>query len=235
MTRPRLLDLYSGGGGAAAGYIAAGFEVVGVDVVDHSAYYPGEFVQGDALQFARDHAHEFDAVHASPVCKRYSTATGAQHRDKHPDQVANAREVLTGTGLPWVMENVPQAPLRRDLLLCGSHFDLVSGGHLLKRHRVFELEGFEVPQPACTCRDGRPVAGVYGDLSNAGFKRYHTKRGGVKFPLAHARAVMGVDLPAKPLSQAIPAAYSRYIGNYLYWSLGAENARRLFDGKDVAA
>ena len=223
----KLLDLYSGGGGAAAGYIVAGFEVVGVDIADHSAYYPGEFVQGDALAFVREHGHEFDAVHASPVCKRYSTATGAQHRDKHPDQVADTRDALMSTGLPWVMENVPQAPLRRDLLLCGSHFALASGGHLLKRHRVFELHGFEVPQLACTCRDGRPIAGVYGDLSNDGFRRYNTKRGGVKFPLSHARVVMGVDLPAKPLSQAIPAAYSRYIGEYLAWSIAAENAGEL--------
>lgn len=224
----KLLDLYSGGGGAAAGYMAAGFEVVGVDVEDHSDYYPGTFVQGDALAFAREHWHEFDAGHASPVCKRYSTATGAQHRDKHPDQIAGTRDVLMSTGLPWVMENVPQAPLRRDLTLCGSHFGLVSGGHLLKRHRVFELHGFDVPQPVCVCRSGdHPIAGVYGDLSNAGFKRYHTKRGGVKFPLANAREVMGVDLPAKPLSQAIPAAYTKYIGDYLFWSLASENARRL--------
>lgn len=215
MSRPKLLDLYSGGGGAAMGYIAAGFDVVGVDIEDHAAYYPGEFVRGDALQFAQDHAHEFDAVHASPVCKRYSTATGTQHRDKHPDQVAATRKVLGGVGLPWVMENVPQAPLRQDLILCGSHFNLISGGHLLKRHRVFEIEGFEAPQPKCTCRDGRPIAGVYGSLSRSGFKRYYTERGGVKFPIDHARAVMGIDLPAKPLSQAIPLAYTKYIGKYL--------------------
>lgn len=232
---PKLLDLFSGGGGAAAGYIAAGFEVVGVDIVDHSDHYPGEFVQGDALEYVREHGHEFDAVHASPPCPRFSTATPAHRRDAHPDLVDATRGALVSTGLPWVMENVPQAPLRRDLLLCGSHFDLISGGHLLKRHRVFELHGFAVPQPACTCRSGEfPIAGVYGDLSNDGFRRYNTKRGGVKFPLANAREVMGHDMPAKPLSQAIPAAFSRYIGSYLFWSLAADNAMRLVGEVDAA-
>ena len=223
----KLLDPYSGGGGAAAGYIAAGFEVTGVDITDHSAYYPGTFIQGDAIEFIREHGGEYDAIHASPPCPRFSTATPAHLRESHPDLVAETRDALMSTGRPWVMENVPQAPLRRDLLLCGSHFNLVSGGHLLKRHRVFELWGFGVRQPVCTCRDGRPVAGVYGDLSNVGFKRYHTKRGGVKFPLTNAREVMGIELPAKPLSQAIPAAYTKYIGDFLFWSLAAENARAI--------
>lgn len=220
MSKPRVFDGFCGGGGAAQGYIEAGFDVVGVDIVDHSAYYPGEFIQGDAIQFILDHGHEFDFRHVSPVCKRYSLITPTALRENHPDQVAETRDALNSVGGPWVMENVPQSPVRPDLILCGSHFGLVSGGHLLKRHRVFELSGFRVSQPVCTCRDkSYPVAGVYGDLSNAGFKRYHTKRGGVKFPIVNAREVMGIDIPAKALSQAIPAAYSRYIGTALIDSL----------------
>ncbi|WP_367137989.1 DNA methylase [Saccharothrix sp. HUAS TT1] len=216
----RLLDLYCGGGGAAAGYIDAGFEVTGVDLKDHSAYYPGNFVQGNALEYVQEHGHEYDAVHASPPCQAYSSIT-ADH-DRHPDLVGPTREALFLAGRPWVMENVVGSPVRPDLKLCGSHFDLVSSGYLLKRHRLFELEGFAVPQPKCTCA-GRKVAGVYGNLppERSAFREYGRpdKNRGVKFPLSDAQRVMGVKLPKEVVVQAIPRAYTHYIGKYLMEAL----------------
>lgn len=217
----RLLDLYCGGGGAASGYIDVGFEVVGVDLVDHSAYYPGQFIQANALEYVQEHGHEYDAIHASPPCQAYSAAT--RDYSRHPDLVGPTRSGMGGTGRPWVMENVIGSPLRRDLMLCGSHFDLTASGYLLRRHRLFELEGFEVPQPKCSCAR-RPIAGVYGNLPRQGYHRYGKpeKYHGMKFPVPDAKIVMGVDLPPKVLVQAIPRAYSHYIGKYLMEALSGK-------------
>ena len=76
--RPRLLDLFSGAGGCAVGYHRAGFDVVGVDIAPMKRY-PFEFHQGDALEYLRDHGHEFDAIHASPPCQAF-TQMSAKHR-----------------------------------------------------------------------------------------------------------------------------------------------------------
>jgi DNA (cytosine-5)-methyltransferase 1 len=66
--RPRLLDLFCGAGGAAVGYHRAGFDIVGVDIKPQKNY-PFAFVQGDALDYCREHGHEFEAIHASPPCQ----------------------------------------------------------------------------------------------------------------------------------------------------------------------
>jgi DNA (cytosine-5)-methyltransferase 1 len=128
------LDLYSGAGGAAMGYHRAGFDVVGIDLRPQPRY-PFEFHQADALEYlATADLSLFDAIHASPPCQLYAKVTAWRGTPSdHPDLLDPTRQALTAIGLPWVIENVPEAPLRHDLLLCGSQFGLA-----VKRHRAFE-------------------------------------------------------------------------------------------------
>src|SRR5690348_3701176 len=134
-SRPRLLDLFCGAGGCAAGYQDAGFYVVGVDKEPQPNYCGDVFIQTDALEILAEwHFDAFDAIHASPPCQRYSLAQNAsKNADAHPDLVEPVREALQATGLPYVIENVPGAPLLDPITLCGKSFGLN-----VKRHRLFE-------------------------------------------------------------------------------------------------
>ena len=137
--RPRLLDLFCGAGGAGMGYHRAGFDVVGVDI-EPQPRYPFRFVQGDALLILQSRSWmaqlgPFDAIHASPPCQAFSVASKYRGTaDRHEDLLTPARDQLKQTGLPWVIENVPGAPMRADFKLCGC----VVGLPELERERWFE-------------------------------------------------------------------------------------------------
>lgn len=209
--RPLLLDLFGGAGGAAAGYYAAGFDVLGVDIRPQPRY-PFAFVQADALDFlgAAD-LGDVAAIHASPPCQAYSAArTMTSTAGKsYPQLVEQTRAALRATGRPYVIENVPGAPLRPDLLLCGTMFRLRTGGHELRRHRVFELGGFWALTPDI-CRHELPTLGIYG---NGGGQRHRPNRYGNKATVAEARELTGCSwMTTRELSQAIPPAYTAHIG-----------------------
>lgn len=109
--KPRLLDLFCGAGGAAAGYYRAGFEVVGVDLAPQPRF-PFPFVQADALAHLADHGREFDAIHASPPCQAYSICGALpQCQRDYPRLLEPVRELLVASGRPWILENVVGAPL----------------------------------------------------------------------------------------------------------------------------
>lgn len=201
---PRLLDTYCGQGGASEGYSRAGFTVVGVDL-HPQPNYPFDFHQGDAIEFIRDHGHEFDAIVASPPCQAFTLAQRIQQR-KHPDLIAETRHALMGTGLPWVIENVEGAPLRQDVLLCGAMFS----GLRTYRHRVFEssVPLAQPEHPAHTIRTtkmGRPpregeFMHIVGNFSG----------------VAEARKAMGIDWMTRDgLREAIPPAFTQYVGGFL--------------------
>jgi DNA (cytosine-5)-methyltransferase 1 len=204
MDRPRLLDLFCCQGGAARGYQLAGFHVTGVDIEAQPRYIGDAFIQADALEYVAAHGHEYDAIHASPPCQKYST-TCALRGNEHPDLIAPTREALRAIGRPYVIENVQGAPLLNPVMLVGSMFGLRT-----MRPRLFECS-FDVPfqlapPPAARhAKMGRPVADgeyihVVGNFSDA----------------AYARAAMGIDWMNKyGLAQSIPPAYTEYIGAYL--------------------
>lgn len=91
-----------------------------------------------------------DVTHASPPCLGYTrkTATWARERKywvEHPDLVAQVRQMLQASGLPYVIENVTGAPLNANLVLCGTQFGL-----RIIKHRQFECN-FPVTAPEASC------------------------------------------------------------------------------------
>lgn len=225
MSKPRLLDLFCGAGGAGEGYRRAGFDVTGVDIKP-MPNNPHTFIQADALEYLEAHGHEYDAIHASPPCQRYSTIAIQQQArgvvtKEYPDLVAPTRELLQASGKPYVMENVPNAPLHTTILLCGSMFGLD-----VRRHRLFE-SNVMLFQPHCQHdrqtprfrslnkrRNGKLacVVGVHGHVNYAGEWELRKK-------------AMGIDwMSSDELSQAIPPAYTEYIGRQLITIVQANRA-----------
>lgn len=220
MSRPLLLDLFCGAGGAAVGYDRAGFEVVGVDIVSQP-HYPFEMWQDDALEFLDTRrTSRFDAIHASPPCQAYSVLRRANPSAEYPDLIAPTRALLRALGLPWVMENVPGSPLDHLLVLCGSMFGLSAGERQLRRHRWFESSVAMLGPP---CQHRGEAIGVYGGgptgrytFENGAKKDYYNRRGGYQGTIAEKREAMGVDwMNATEINQAIPPAYTEFIGTQL--------------------
>jgi DNA (cytosine-5)-methyltransferase 1 len=195
-----LLDLYCGSGGAGRGYQLAGFDVVGVDIAPQPDY-PGIAVVGDAIEYARQHGHRFDAVHASPPCQRYSHALHGKPRWHHPDLVGPTREVLLALGLPYVIENVPGAPLLDPVVLCGEMFGLA-----VIRHRLFEVN-WPLAQPPHPPHRGTVRDGAY--LSVAG-------HGGDSVTRSLSAVKWAMEMPWATtydgVVQAVPPAYTEHIG-----------------------
>ena len=185
VSRPKLLDLFCGEGGAAVGYDRAGWDVFGVDLGGLKAdgtptlgplrHYPFAFHRGDALAYLAEHGHEYDAIHASPPCQGYSIATAGNPgaRSKHKRLIAATRELLIVANRPWVIENVEQARSQMidPILLCGRTFGLSAHDEdglllVMDRHRLFESN---IPLAAHRHHQhsARQVAGVYGGSRRA--------------------------------------------------------------------
>lgn len=204
----RLLDLYCKAGGASVGYHRAGFtEIVGIDIANQKRY-PFEFIKADCLEVMQDmnFLRSFDAIVASPPCQTHSATKhlrAAQGREtKKVDLIPQTREALVASGLPYIIENVPGAPLIDPVVLCGSSFGLA-----VRRHRLFESN---VPLTSLPCdhkKQGRPV-GVYGSM------RDNIPSGGkTAESIEQAREAMGIDwMLWGDLVEAIPPAYTEHLG-----------------------
>lgn len=221
VTRPRLLDLFCGAGGAGMGYHRAGFDVVGVDI-DPQPFYPFTFIEADAVTFPLD---GFDAIHASPPCQRFSTMGNRwkDSRAENPDHLTPTLERLRGLTTPWVVENVPGSapPLRPTLMLHGGMFGL-----RVNRPRLFESNVLIM-----AARSPRAVdaIGVYGKGPDGRqlWKRseYYKRDGRLLFraprSLAEAQTAMGMDWADwHGTKEAIPPAYTEHIGAQLIDALG---------------
>ena len=229
------------------GYSRAGFdEIVGVDIKPQPRY-PFEFVQADAMTYPLD---GFDAIHASPPCQAHTALKSMWNAKEHIDLLTPTMARLDGVTVPWVAENVSGAPMRSAIQLCGTSFGLGTGNAELRRHRLFELGGFYVLAPTCAHysrhlvigvygghgRDRRRTVGVYGDGNDRDYRKHpatvgvyggaggaSVRDGTQQFSTAQRAEAMGIDwMTGDELSQAIPPAYTYYVGCALMVHLGHE-------------
>ena len=217
--RPRLLDLFCCAGGAAMGYHEAGFDVVGVDI-SPQRNYPFPFIQADVLAFDTEFLKSFDAIHASPPCQAYSDLAARNgHRAKWPRLIEPVREMLASTERPYIIENVEGAPLRDYVVLCGTMFE----GLRVLRHRLFEttfplLTPPHGKHPKVHTRDRRKAH--YGKTNE--WTDLVQVTGGGNCSIAAAKDAMGIDWMLKrELNEAIPPAYTRFVGTALRQHLTA--------------
>jgi DNA (cytosine-5)-methyltransferase 1 len=212
---PKLLDLFCCQGGAGMGYHRAGFDVTGVDLFPQPRY-PREFIQADAVDYLLEHGHEYDAIHASPPCQAFTNAQKLMGNE-HPNFIDPIRELLLDLGKPFVIENVPGAPLESPFELCGAMFGLGT-----YRHRLFETNFYvDVPdhpkhEHRTTKMGRKPVDGemmhVVGNFSG----------------VAKAKEAMGIDWMTRDgLRESIPPAYTQHIG--------ASLMNQVLIRKDIAA
>jgi DNA (cytosine-5)-methyltransferase 1 len=204
------------------GYHKAGFDVVGVDIAPQPNY-PFAFIQYDVLKLDQRFLQSFDAIHASPPCQAYTKAQRLM-KNEHPDLIAPVRQMLETSGLPYVIENVPGAPLRNPVTLCGAMFPELS----VYRHRLFETSFAYIPphHPKHTHRQvkmGRPP-------KDGEFIQVVGNFSGVKY----ARKAMGIDwMTRDELREAIPPAYCQHVGDqlmqHLQHSLGTASGSAFAD------
>lgn len=192
------------------GYSRAGFEVVGVDSKPQPRY-PFEFHQADAMTFD---VAGFDVVHASPPCQGFSAAT--KTKAGRVDLLTPTRERLIEAGVSYVLENVPRAPMRDPIRLCGSMFGL-----RVRRHRLFE-SNVTLTAPRCDhgWQNADPIFRIYehGYWTLSGVARVYGIGGGKE--IKEWPEAMGIHwMTYRELAQAVPPAYTLCIGQQLMAAL----------------
>ncbi len=217
----KLLDLCCKAGGGAAGYEQAAkdlgvkIQITGIDI-EPQKNYPFKFIQADAVEFLKKHHSKFTHIHASPPCQKYTPSTSQYKKQGkvYKDNLSDLRALMYETGLPGVIENVMQAPLRPDIILRGDMFGLG-----VIRKRKFEIVNWFALQPLPAKLNGSVKEGDF--VSVFGKGSWQTNKGGNKRPKfekstiretwAYAMGVTHKMLDIE-LSEAIPPAYTRYIG-----------------------
>lgn len=213
-----LLDLYCGAGGCSVGCARAGFCVVGVDI-QKQPHYPFDFHQADAIDFVRRFGGEFDIIHASPPCQTFcQIVKNTKNQRHHPDLLDATRKALLATGKPYIIENVPAAPLRNPIFLNGVMFGL----------KVLRTRGFEIfPEILILTppykKQGSVLKGnYYTVVGNSGCDSVDAR-------LSSWREAMGISwMNRSEITQAIPPAYTEYIGKEIVRQTrrGNQNGRK---------
>lgn len=223
MTTPRLIDAFCKAGGASVGYARAGFDVVGVDI-EPQPHYPFEFHQADAFEYLDAHWHEFDVIAGSPPCYAHSV-TSAIHGDRRGDgwMLGAVRAQVRQYSRPWVLECTPGAFMPGAITLCGTEFGLCAPDEdgkmlYLKRHRLFQSSLPLWGAGGCSCKRAE-IGGNYGGGWGGANPRQRLRagrRGGYVPKMGVRSALMGIDwMQREELSNAIPPAYTQFIGEQL--------------------
>jgi len=139
------------------------------------------------------------------------------NRKGRPNLIPATRESLVGLGVPYVIENVPTAidHLREPVMLCGSSFGLP-----IRRHRLFE-SNFWIWGIQCSHKEyPRKYAPAW---NRTNLLRVLSLSGGYQqgqASIEEHQAAMGIDwMNRDEMSQAIPPAYTEYIGRELIKTL----------------
>lgn len=203
----KILDLFCCCGGSSTGLSNNGKnKVVGVDINDDHVY-PYEFIKSDIFDLDPGFFNEFDIIWASPPCQQFSIGSKRWLNvgyNMPPNLIPQTRLLLYQIGKPYIMENVPNAPLRKDLVLCGEMFGL-----RVIRHRIFELgNGIKVVQPPHIKHKPRidPKHSYYSQIAGHGGDSYSYK-------IQDWKKDIGIDWvnDKEHLVEMIPPAYSQYI------------------------
>jgi DNA (cytosine-5)-methyltransferase 1 len=207
--RPLLLDLYCGAGGAAMGYYRAGFDIFGVDAKPQPNY-PFEFIQADALEFLQENGHKFPVKHASPPCQDHSPLRAVAGSHGTGWLLDATIGLLRKQPTPWIVENVMGADMGADIVLCGSMFGLRT-----YRHRKFSID------PRLPMLISLPYHPPH-RIRTSTKKRRRDFDAGMHISITGdvgswlGLPCMGIDwMTGNELSQAIPPAYTEYIGTQL--------------------
>lgn len=214
--RPRVLDLYTGVGGAYVGYQRAGFDVVGVDI-DPQPDHPGAFRQGDVLDLDPAYLRTFELVHASSPCQ-YDAAitrgTNKHLRHRYPNLYEPTRQLLKSAGVPYVIETTSIFGPRVSAVLCGEMFGLS-----VIRHRKFEFGGWSTDKPTHVPHRGRVAGMRHGQWFTGPYFAVYGEGGG-KGTVPQWQQAMGIDWTdnRKSIAEAIPPAYTEWVGRrFLDW------------------
>lgn len=189
----------------------AGFDVTGIDLLPQRRY-PFVLMTGDALALTAEYLAEFDMIWASPPCQMYTVATGLDHArepralfNTFADLIPETRKLLMTSGKPYIIENVVKAPLIDPIMLCGAQFGL-----RVYRHRLFESNTVLYEPPKCVHKNKVAPMGLppLEDEFISVVGHFGAK--------AAAQDAMGIDwMSNEEMSQAIPPAYSQFLGKQI--------------------
>jgi len=229
--KPIALDLFCGAGGASAGLSDAGFDVVGIDRKlyrrDGTVRNPILFDWHELDIAGLDSVDgDVDFIWASPPCQAFSSARNAKTAKTEPvNLIPHARRLIEASGLPGVIENVPRAPLRPDLVLDGRMVGIPD----MVRKRYFEFINchapFPPPQPVCEKAEQVVCLCGYNPNQRKPARSYMTgwqefmrmcREGERDVALAWKRRVIGCDwMTWQECNDAVPRKYAELIGRHV--------------------